>query len=80
MKKWYSEDADYIETKLVDLEDNPDIWQNNLIRAMLKIMFHILRWIKKQEEKKVPDCDGCFGASFGDCERCEKWKKHIQTK
>lgn len=77
MKKWYSEDADYIETKLVDLEDNPDIWQNNLIRAMLKIMFHILRWIKKQEEK---NCDGCFGASFGDCERCEKWKKHIQTK
>ena len=77
---WYSEDADYIETRICDLEDDPrDLWQDRLLVGMLKVIFHILKWIYKQETKKQAErCKGCMGASFGDCEACKSvdcgWK------
>lgn len=56
--KWYSKDADYIESRMVDLNNDPrDLWQDRLIYGILKVLWDILKWIKKQEEKNPGGVD-----------------------
>lgn len=40
------------------------------LEALLAIKEHCLNHIGEATEKVSRDCNGCFGASFGDCETC----------
>ena len=73
--KWYTKDAEYIESRMIDLGNDPrELWQDRLLFGILKVLLDILKWIYKQETKKqVERCNGCMGASFGDCVDCH-WK------
>lgn len=38
------------------------------------LLFSVSKWIKKNVKKgnMNKDCNGCFGASFNDCQRCQE--------
>ena len=36
------EDLENMETALCRLEDSPDIWQNNIIKALCRSVYHLL--------------------------------------
>lgn len=63
------EDLSNMEDALVRLEPSADIWQNKIITALCKAVYHILVWIIKKDSRNatyvIPmwACDKC-GTEF----------------
>ncbi len=45
------EDLDGMEEALLVLERSPDIWQNKIVKALVRAVYHILLYLIKKGEK-----------------------------